>query len=235
MEVQRQEEIFLRKEGNTVINSNNTYGSISNTDWYVNVFLTKSLFIDGYVQINQDNFIYEIERQNINPYFYELGFFETIKEIGYDENSVNYFYGVTTTGNTSDVSSGLFNSIYNVYKPSIELKSNFYAIPITPDPITSTTVFSLTSTLNNIKANVQKNQTSFALEYSATTPGINIIRTVTVTNESDYVFEDGTPVPINTILNYLSDGSIKVSVGIYYNYSVFKTATDTLENTIKPA
>ena len=70
MEVQRQEEIFLRKEGNTVINSNNTYGSISNTDWYVNVFLTKSLFIDGYVQINQDNFIYEIERQNINPYFF---------------------------------------------------------------------------------------------------------------------------------------------------------------------
>jgi hypothetical protein len=79
MEIQKKESFFLRKEGDKIVNENNTLGTLSNHDWYIDLILRKSMVLDGYVQINRDDFIYEIERQIINPYFYELGFFETIK------------------------------------------------------------------------------------------------------------------------------------------------------------
>lgn len=223
MEIQKKESFFLRKEGDKIVNENNTLGTLSDHDWYVDLILSKSMAIDGYVQINRDSFIYEIERQNINPYFYELGFFETIKQIGYNSSTLNYFYNLILTGNTSDLSPELFNSIYNFYKDSIELKSIFYNIPIAPQPVNNMSAITVTEKLLQIKKVVEENQKSFALEQSGNTQDVSIIKTIVVKDEGQYVFFDGSSVPLNTKLDIYKDGKIYVSEGIYKNYQVYKT------------
>jgi len=234
MELQKIENIYLRKEGDKIVNANNTYGTLSNHDWYVDLILTKSMTLDGYVQINRDDFTYEIERQNINPYFYELGFFETITQIGYNQDTLNYYYNLITTGNTSDLTPELFNSIYSLYKTSIDLKSTFYNIPIAPEPITNSSALTVTNKLIEIKNNVEKNQKSFALEQASGSTNNPIIKTVVVKNQEDYVFVDGSPVPINTKINFYKDGKIYVAEGIYKNYQVYQASSDTLGSSIKP-
>jgi hypothetical protein len=233
MEIQKKESFFLRKEGDKIVNENNTLGTLSNHDWYIDLILRKSMVLDGYVQINRDDFIYEIERQIINPYFYELGFFETIKQVGYNSSTLDYFYNLILTGNTSDVSPELFNSIYNLYKDSIELKSTFYNIPIAPEPVNNMSAITVTQKLIEIKRIVEENQKSFALEQTGSTQSIDIIKTIVVKNEGDYVFIDGFPVPLNTKLDIYKDGKIYVSEGIYKNYQVYKTLADTLESSIQ--
>lgn len=233
MELQRKESFFLRKEGDKIVNTNNTYGTLSDHDWYVDLILTKSMTLDGYVQINRDDFIYEIERQDINPYFYELGFFETIKEIGYNEDTLSYYYNLITTGNTSDLTPELFNSIYSLYKTSIELKSTFYNIPIAPEPITNLSALTVTNKLIEIKQNVEQNQKSFAIENQKTANESPVVKTLVVKNQGEYIFSDGSPVPLNTKIDFYQDGKIYVSEGLYKNYQVYKTLSDTLESSIK--
>ncbi len=232
MEIQKKESFFLRKEGDKIVNENNTLGTLSNHDWYVDLILSKSMTIDGYVQINRDNFIYEIERQNINPYFYELGFFQTIKQIEYNSSTLNYFYNLILTGNTSDLSPELFNSIYNFYKDSIELKSIFYNIPIAPQPVNNMSAITVTEKLLQIKKVMEENQKNFTLEQSGNTQNISIIKTIVVKAEGQYVFVDGSPVPLNIKLDIYKDGKVYVSEGIYKNYQVYKTLDDTLESSI---
>ncbi|MFA5068162.1 MAG: hypothetical protein WC466_09065 [Candidatus Izemoplasmatales bacterium] len=50
-------------------------------DIYINVFLTKTCEIFEYVDVKKDEKIYKIERQLINPYYIEFGFFNTVKRI----------------------------------------------------------------------------------------------------------------------------------------------------------
>lgn len=233
MESQRMENIYLRKEGNKIVNSNNTYGTLSDHDWYVDLILTKSITLDGYVQINRDDFIYEIERQIINPYFYELGFFETIKQIGYNQDTLNYYYNLITNENNSQLIPLIYNSIYDFYKNSIELKSNFYNIPIAPDPITNISAVTLTNKLIEIKNNLEQIQKNFSFEQTLTGTTNSIVKTVVVNNQEEYVFVDNSPVPINTKINFYQDGKIYVADGIYKNYQVYKSNADTLGSAIK--
>jgi hypothetical protein len=58
--------------------SDRSLGIIPETDFYVPVFLTKGGSIYEYVNIQQDKTIQPIQRQNINPFFIEFDFFDTI-------------------------------------------------------------------------------------------------------------------------------------------------------------
>jgi hypothetical protein len=231
MNPQKIESLYLRKENNKVIGKNNTTGSINDSDWFVDVFLTKSINLNGYVQINRDNFTYEIDRQNINPFFYEIGFFQTIKKISFDEEPINYFFNIIQTGNTSEFNIDFFNSVYNVYKESIELKSLFYKIPISPNPVNNISATTVTEVILGIKSALEQNQKNFLLELSATTSDNLLINTFVIQEQGEYLFSDQQPVPINTKIGVYKNGKYFVLEGIYKNFEVFKTQTLNLEFT----
>lgn len=54
---------------------------VKQKDIYVNVFLTKTCEIFEYVDVKKDEKIYSIDRQLINPYYINFGFFETVRRI----------------------------------------------------------------------------------------------------------------------------------------------------------
>ncbi len=62
---------------------NNT--SSAPTNFYITVGLSKTTNVLGYVDVTKDETIQTIERQEINPYFIEMGFFD-----GIQRNKVNY-------------------------------------------------------------------------------------------------------------------------------------------------
>lgn len=59
---------------------NGVSSSIPKNDFWLPIFLTRSSEIFEYVQVFKDDKILSIERQEINPYFIELSFFDTIKK-----------------------------------------------------------------------------------------------------------------------------------------------------------
>jgi len=71
--------VFVYPNGSLHMNPQN--------DFYLNIFLTKTTEIDEYVDIQKDDTIYVINRQNINPYFIELGFFNSVDRIKVNEGS----------------------------------------------------------------------------------------------------------------------------------------------------
>lgn len=79
-------------------------------DFYFPVFLTKTHKIHEYVQIDRDDTIYKIERQEINPWYLEFAFFDTIKR-----NKINK--GIDISGQT------LFDYIRTL-RPEISSLSN---------------------------------------------------------------------------------------------------------------
>lgn len=54
-------------------------------DFYLPLFLTKTYELHEYVQVNKDDRIQVIERQEFNPFFIEFGFFDSI-----ERNKVNH-------------------------------------------------------------------------------------------------------------------------------------------------
>lgn len=50
-------------------------------DFYLPVFLTRTYKIDGYVDTQTDEKTYTIQRQEINPYFIEMGFFNSVSRV----------------------------------------------------------------------------------------------------------------------------------------------------------
>jgi len=54
---------------------------VANKDIFINVFLTKTYEIFDYVDVERDEKVYEIDRQLINPYYINFGFFESIDRI----------------------------------------------------------------------------------------------------------------------------------------------------------
>ncbi|MEK6829312.1 MAG: hypothetical protein AABY15_04230 [Nanoarchaeota archaeon] len=48
-------------------------------DFYLPLFLTKTYELYEYVQVNKEEEIIPIQRQEFNPYFIEFGFFDTIE------------------------------------------------------------------------------------------------------------------------------------------------------------
>jgi hypothetical protein len=57
------------------------YSCIVQEDKYINIFLTKTFEISEYVDVGKDNKIFKIERQEINPYYIDFGFFNTVQRI----------------------------------------------------------------------------------------------------------------------------------------------------------
>lgn len=47
-------------------------------DFYLPIFLTRTSQIEEFVQVDRDPTIYKIERQEINPWYLEYSFFDTI-------------------------------------------------------------------------------------------------------------------------------------------------------------
>ena len=61
---------------------NNPIGKpINVADNYINIFLTRTTEVFEYVDVKRDERVYTIDRQMINPYFINFGFFNTINRI----------------------------------------------------------------------------------------------------------------------------------------------------------
>lgn len=76
------------------------------SDLYINIFLTKSCEVFEYVDIKKDEKIYLIDRQLINPYYINFGFFGSVKRI-----KVN---------NSSELTPAMKNYLQSAYTESIE-------------------------------------------------------------------------------------------------------------------
>lgn len=76
--------IFLDKRNESgIIHSDGTIGTQNDLDFHINIPLYRTYKkFDDYINIDKDPFRTKIERQNFNPFFIELGFFETIKSTG---------------------------------------------------------------------------------------------------------------------------------------------------------
>ena len=73
--------LFLDKRPEGTKLPNNTYGTQNYSDFFVNFSLTKTIDLIDYVNVYQDPFRTQIDRQLINPFFIELDFFSTIQNI----------------------------------------------------------------------------------------------------------------------------------------------------------
>lgn len=60
------------------LSSNNIAGATVYDDYYIPILLTRNSEIIDYVDVQKDESIFKIDRQNINPYYIELNFFSTI-------------------------------------------------------------------------------------------------------------------------------------------------------------
>jgi len=92
-------ELFIDKRPNGILQPSGMLGNTNDSDFYVNIPLNKNITLfEDYVTISTDPFRTTIERQLINPYFIELGFFETINAVSGGTNSImekSKLYGIT--------------------------------------------------------------------------------------------------------------------------------------------
>ena len=86
--------IFIdkRKEVGILRPKSKLFANTPESDFYINVPLFKKIKLtDEYVDISVDPTKHTIQRQLINPYFIELGFFENIESISQiEEKSKKY-------------------------------------------------------------------------------------------------------------------------------------------------
>jgi hypothetical protein len=89
----------LRDEG--VVQPDGTYGTQNSKDYFINLNLTRKFKIyDEYVDVQLDPLRVNMQRQLINPWFIEFGFFESITSTGITgETSKNYNVLVPSTQN----------------------------------------------------------------------------------------------------------------------------------------
>ncbi len=80
----------LRDEG--VVQPDGTYGTQNQNDYFINLnLIRKYKLYDDYVDIQLDPLRVNMQRQLINPWFIEFGFFESIRSTGITGNSsTNY-------------------------------------------------------------------------------------------------------------------------------------------------
>lgn len=81
--------LFLDKRDLGVLQPDGTYGKQNHSDWFVNVpFVKSDRLVDEYVQTHMDPFRTVMQRQLINPYFIEFGFFENIQSYSASTDNV---------------------------------------------------------------------------------------------------------------------------------------------------
>ena len=72
-------ELFIDKRSNGLLLPTGELSDKNFSDFYINVPLSRNItLIEDYVSVSLDPFKTSIKRQLINPYFIELGFFETM-------------------------------------------------------------------------------------------------------------------------------------------------------------
>ncbi len=78
-------EIFLNAVSDTgftvgygILQQDNTLSTLSDTYFYLPIYLKKTYDIYEYVDITKDQNVFTIDRQEINPFFIEFSFFDTI-------------------------------------------------------------------------------------------------------------------------------------------------------------
>lgn len=81
---------FVHNNGNT-----RALGVFPQFDFYLPVFITRTGNLMEYVNITQDETIFTMERQEVNPFFVEFGFFDSIVM-----NKVNNGADLTSTMKT---------------------------------------------------------------------------------------------------------------------------------------
>lgn len=87
MNEKRNISLFIDKRAQGIIQPNRTFASVSYSDFYITIALFKDMKLtDDYVQTFRDQIKNTIGRQNINPFFNELGFFKTIEKIGENDD-----------------------------------------------------------------------------------------------------------------------------------------------------
>jgi len=82
--------LFLDKRELGILQPDGSYGKKNNKDWYITIpFVTTNKIINDYIQIYMDPFRSIMERQMVNPYFMDYGFFETIKSFSSSTQNAN--------------------------------------------------------------------------------------------------------------------------------------------------
>jgi hypothetical protein len=80
--------LFLDKRDLGVLQPDGTYGTKNHSDWYVNIpFFQSERLVDEYIHVYMDPFRTQMERQLVNPYFIEFGFFENIQSFSASTSS----------------------------------------------------------------------------------------------------------------------------------------------------
>lgn len=73
---------FIDVRPGGIVQPNGTYATQNYSDFFVNISLEKTIKpIESYIFINKDNFTSKIERNEFNPFFNELHFFNDIKTL----------------------------------------------------------------------------------------------------------------------------------------------------------
>jgi len=92
MEPDKKIKLFIDKRAIGIVQPHGGFATQNHSDFFVTIQLEKENSILGdYVDIALDPNRTSIQRQNINPFFMEFGFFESIEKIGEDTDDENDF------------------------------------------------------------------------------------------------------------------------------------------------
>lgn len=84
-------QLFVNKRKDGFIQPNGILSGQNTSDFYINIplYLNYKTY-DEYINIDRDKTTIVIQRQKINPFFIELGFFSSIKATGHSGNTNTY-------------------------------------------------------------------------------------------------------------------------------------------------
>ncbi len=105
--------LFLDSRNNGIVQPNGGLSTVHSGDFYINIPLTRTYKkFDDYINVEKDKSKSIILRQNFNPYFIELSFFETIKAIS---NTGDTFVSVSNPQESVEQKAKLFNITLNKF------------------------------------------------------------------------------------------------------------------------
>jgi len=88
MEDVQRHKIRINKFEGGIIRTDGVIADTYDKDFYITISIFKDITINEYVDIEIDPLKTEVQRQFVNPYFIELGFFRDIKSVTPKQNSI---------------------------------------------------------------------------------------------------------------------------------------------------
>jgi len=83
MEPTKNIKIFLDARQDGIVQPDGSFANKNSKDWYIDIFMIRDMsLVHEYIDISLDPTREKLERQLVNPFFIELGFFETVNRIG---------------------------------------------------------------------------------------------------------------------------------------------------------